>query len=331
MPSAKALVMILVARKPPVAKEVIEALEKRGRSGLTELEEARQYYALKPPPTNAYYFKRYTEWAVRAALQRQFHNKCAYCESRYAAVGAWQVEHFRPKGKVEGAPAHPGYWWLAGKFENLFPSCIDCNQRKFHVEYRSRNDARQDIERLAQVPPTLLFGKGINFPVTGGRRVMTEHEPLSNEDPLLIDPCERDPAAHLEWVFDYDRQFPLWEAVPVLPFLRPRHTATGADEYASNSIAFYGLNRLGVFRERLEHLNFIQRECERFVKSFMQLVGEPDADSEHYRQLRADHRRDYDSLAKHASADSKYAGMARAFVAQVKTELLSKSSATEAS
>ena len=54
----------------------------------------------------------YKENAVRAALEKLFHNKCAYCESHGMAGYPWDVEHYRPKGKVAYEDdAHPGYYW----------------------------------------------------------------------------------------------------------------------------------------------------------------------------------------------------------------------------
>lgn len=314
--------MIFVERKKPFPKSVTDALDRLDDDRRTELDVARDYYKKKAPSARAYEFERYKARPVRVELERLFHKKCAYCETAYGASDAWQVEHFRPKGRVAGAPLHPGYWWLAGSFENLFPSCIGCNQRKRRVEYLP-GMTLADVERLAQaqVGPTTLLGKGSNFPVAGPR-VMTECQALSNEDPLLIDPCERDPTKHLEWVFDHDGQHPLWEAMPVLPFLRPRQTAGVEDAYGLNSMMYYGLNRLGVFRDRLEHLNEVQRRCQPFAQTFMVLVAEPEADSEHYRQLEADHRRAYEVLAKDLNADSEYAGMKRAFIEQVKAELV---------
>src|SRR5688500_10656800 len=69
---------------------------------------------------------------VKEAIQTLFHGKCAYCESNYTNVHPVDVEHFRPKGRivVEGKPSKPGYYWLAARWENLLPSCIDCNRER---------------------------------------------------------------------------------------------------------------------------------------------------------------------------------------------------------
>ena len=73
----------------------------------------------------------YTKKPLKKALTVLFHGKCAYCESRYAGSQPMDVEHWRPKGKVETANGeYPGYYWLAATWANLLPSCIDCNRSR---------------------------------------------------------------------------------------------------------------------------------------------------------------------------------------------------------
>lgn len=55
----------------------------------------------------------YKHESVRRALEKLFHDKCAYCESSTLAGADWDVEHYRPKGRVAERPDHPGYYWLA--------------------------------------------------------------------------------------------------------------------------------------------------------------------------------------------------------------------------
>lgn len=70
----------------------------------------------------------YRHDSVRRALEALFHRKCAYCESPLTEVG-WDIEHFRPKKKVSDRTGHPGYYWLAYTWTNLYPSCGPCNKR----------------------------------------------------------------------------------------------------------------------------------------------------------------------------------------------------------
>ena len=55
----------------------------------------------------AFDFARYKEASVKTALEKLFHGKCAYCESFYAGLQPVDVEHYRPKGEVEG-----GDWYV---------------------------------------------------------------------------------------------------------------------------------------------------------------------------------------------------------------------------
>ena len=46
-----------------------------------------------PPPKDA---------EVKAALEKLFYGKCAYCETFYSVQAPVDVEHYRPKSAVEG-------------------------------------------------------------------------------------------------------------------------------------------------------------------------------------------------------------------------------------
>ena len=101
-----------------------------------------------------------------------FHGKCAYCEAYFEQVAFGAVEHYRPKGGVDGEPTHPGYWWLAYNPENYLPTCDKCNS----------------------------YAKKNIFPVAKGTRVMGPQANLNNEKPLLINPYIEDPSMHIEFI-----------------------------------------------------------------------------------------------------------------------------------
>jgi uncharacterized protein (TIGR02646 family) len=116
----------------------------------------------------------YRHESVKAALRQAQHDKCAFCESKFAHAGYGDVEHFRPKAgycQREGDPLRrPGYYWLAYEWSNLFFSCQLCNQR---------------------------FKRNL-FPLRNARkRARSHHEAVEQEKPLLIDPGRTDPAAFL--------------------------------------------------------------------------------------------------------------------------------------
>lgn len=62
---------------------------------------------------------------VRTRLKAIYHNKCAYCETYEPEP---EVEHYRPKKRVNGVPGYAGYYWLCYEWTNLLPACHDCNK-----------------------------------------------------------------------------------------------------------------------------------------------------------------------------------------------------------
>ncbi|MYB26149.1 MAG: hypothetical protein F4X32_01425 [Candidatus Dadabacteria bacterium] len=110
---------------------------------------------------------------VKDFLYKSQHGKCCYCE-RKRDKRETDVEHFRPKAKVEGVKEdHQGYWWLAYSWQNLLIACKTCNQ-----EYKKSK-----------------------FPLKKEKkRAYTENSDLGEEEPLLINPLKEDP----ELCVDYD-------------------------------------------------------------------------------------------------------------------------------
>ena len=148
-----------------------------------------QYRPGLPPPLNAELYSR-----AKPFLLEVFHNKCAYCESAISNAQPGDVEHYRPKGRIRDLDGsvirvrindeemdHPGYWWLSYDWENLLPSCADCNRPRYHPDRST------------------LAGKGDLFPVEGSRAVDPDDK-LVLEHPLLLDPTheEFDPAKHFD-------------------------------------------------------------------------------------------------------------------------------------
>ena len=125
-------------------------------------------------------FRVYHRREVREALSELFHGKCAYCETRTAATGPLDVELFRPKGSVSERPDHPGYWWLAGVWENFLAACVDCNRSRVINGSRS--------------------GKANRFPLEDESERAFSPGKEMRERPLLLDPCSDFPEDHL--VFD---------------------------------------------------------------------------------------------------------------------------------
>jgi uncharacterized protein (TIGR02646 family) len=137
-----------------------------GLGGLRRLRDRSEYEQSETIPVS---FPSY--WArpdVKGLLLAMQGRICAYC-----AVGTngLDVEHFRPKGAIEGDEAHGGYWWLAYESSNYFLGCTVCNRTR----------------------------KRTGFPLLPGtfRCTYNARDTIAEEGRLLLDPAE-DPIE--EWL-----------------------------------------------------------------------------------------------------------------------------------
>ena len=110
-----------------------------------------------------------TIWSdIKPILRELQLDKCPYCERRLPKKNVeWDVEHYRPKGRVTAWPPgttaapEPGYHWLAYEVSNYLACCKTCN-----------TDCKGDY-----------------FPLAGKRCPPdTPVEALHQEEPLLIHP-----------------------------------------------------------------------------------------------------------------------------------------------
>lgn len=125
---------------------------------------------------------------VLPELERIYHGKCAYCESRTRHVATLQVEHYRPCRKVAEDDEHEGYYWLGYEWSNLLLACPKCNGRsgkgnKFPIK-----------GKRVYLPPTDSDG------ILDRNRCHPKRPPLCDEKPLLLNPETDEPALH--FVFD---------------------------------------------------------------------------------------------------------------------------------
>lgn len=148
-----------------------------------ELALAREFFSQTDPTIRQrrFAFKIYRHPTVKDALLELFHGKCAYCEATVIKSTPIDVELFRPKAGVVESPNHPGYWWLAMAWSNMLSSCVDCNRVRLQEGVRT--------------------GKANRFPlIDEKKRAFTPEANISDEEPLLLDPCNDFPEEHL--VFD---------------------------------------------------------------------------------------------------------------------------------
>ena len=119
---------------------------------------------------------------ARTALYDAQGRKCAYCERQQGLEGQ-AVEHFRPKGGVDGGDPRR-YFWLAWTWKNLLFACTTCNCKPL-----KGNKFPLEPGTLPLPLPTcleVLAGQGPAFD-------------LEAEHPMLIDPSREDPMDHIVW------------------------------------------------------------------------------------------------------------------------------------
>ena len=118
---------------------------------------------------------------VKEFLFQSQHGKCCYCE-RKRDQRELDVEHFRPKARLEGCQEHKGYWWKAYDLDNLLISCKKCNQEykkdKFPLEDESKR-AYNEKDNLTKEKPILIN------PLTENPEGFIEYD-LSQNKPLMI-------------------------------------------------------------------------------------------------------------------------------------------------
>ena len=171
------------------------------------------------------------------ALIKMFSNRCAYCESDARVGQRGDIEHFRPKGEVvkkDGTVMRPGYFWMSADWDNLYLSCVNCNQQaKFMIV-----DAN-DPSKVKEQP----IGKKNNFPLSDESfrvkyrwrlRLREREEPYR----LLIDPCHDNP-----------EQFFTFTETGVV---KPKTGDQRIFDMADYSIRIYGLQREELVTERRE-------------------------------------------------------------------------------
>ena len=178
--------MIFVDRNQPIDGLVVRPNAQWFADAATQTDKAKQ-----DGPAHVV-TDHYKDVEVKKALEKLFHNKCAYCEGQSTSQGPWDVEHYRPKGRVKENSNHPGYYWLAYTWDNLLPSCTFCNQRR--------------IDQATWDDPVTgpAAGKLDQYPLLDEQdRAMDPDADLDKEKPLLLNPCvDQD----CETFFRYDIQ-----------------------------------------------------------------------------------------------------------------------------
>ena len=261
-----------------------KALVGKDSKAEAELKKARQHFQKTDP--GSFEFQVYKDTTVKTALKELFHGKCAYCETKYDASQPVDIEHYRPKGAVmvDGKPVKPGYWWLAADWDNLLPSCIDCNRR--------RNQTTAEGKKGSS-------GKANLFPISDEKKRAREEGGETNEEPLLLDPCRHRPEEYLTFGDE--------------GVVRTHEKATGVKaRVAAESVAVYGLNRSGLASQR-KNLSLLLAGRLITVETAATACAANNDDAEQRKEL-ADVLR---QLQQDRNAKSAYAALARQSADQV--------------
>jgi uncharacterized protein (TIGR02646 family) len=269
--------------------------DKKG-SGRRETDKVIKFYADSNNKDEPFTYRAYSENRVKDALGRVFHQKCAYCESRYVATQPVDVEHWRPKGGVlvveeeKRLLKKPGYYWLAAEWNNLLPSCIDCN--------RSREQDTAQID-MRYGPNRSTSGKGTLFPIADESKRAMNNDGIPNEEPLLLHPCVDSPEEYLEFI-EYG-------------LVRAKLDESNKPKRKGEvSIDVYGLNRIGLVQGRREVLLLIQQRMFTILALIDQLE---EKQSRRRRELIEDLLSyELDALSQFRDARRPYALMARQLI-----------------
>lgn len=234
-------------------------------------------------------FDIYRDNEIKVALHQLFHGKCAYCESRYAATQPMDVEHWRPKGQIQSATAtlRPGYYWLAADWNNLLPSCIDCNRERTQLDAVSGDE--------------MLLGKVDKFPLANDNYADEAGEE-AGEVPLLLHPCVDDPSTILEFV---------GEGV-----IAPKARRGLPREKAKESIRVYGLNRSELVLQRQEYQKLMELRIATILGLTELLIDTPDLDESVTLTIEEIMLQEMRALLRAREPDQPYALLARQMIAE---------------
>jgi hypothetical protein len=232
--------------KNPHHNETVEKWRERLREAEEELRNASDKKA------RSKIFDRYSDlWSdVKVWYRKISYDKCWYCESSTLRIPG-DIDHYRPKGKVEGI-SHPGYWWLAFDWRNWRFACKYCNSR------------------ITDLETGIVGGKGTHFPLLDGEKCrvqdVCDYEALFEEDPLLLDPVEPGDSTLLTFTSD---------GLPGPAKKEPAEGENPSVEYlrAKRSIELYHLDHSSLTRARRRiyiqvrnHVNEYQHYQEKWEK-----------------------------------------------------------------
>ena len=268
-----------------------------------EIARASAYYLARIPWTVSYVsykFGQYRGQTLKWPYASSLGGIVRIARAKIGAVGAREVEHYRPKGGITNLEEHPGYWWLAHQWDNLLPTCRDCN-KSLRQNIVTAGMSKSEVIDLQGRRAATSFGKANQFDIQGLRAVGTACN-LNNEDPLLIDPCQVDPSLHIRWDFSAE-----------LTLIEPLLGVRGYSAQGIYTIRTCALNRAELVLDRIPALRPMRALRTRLINRLNGWTGDVE-------EL-ADILVEAETLSAFAEHDQPYAGMAAAFIRDFEDEL----------
>ncbi|MFJ3867336.1 HNH endonuclease family protein [Streptomyces nigra] len=238
-----------------------EEIKPKIREYLASLEEAHTAVMNETDPElrKKLFAKYQSRWtALRGVFEEASHGKCWYVECKNPGTDE-DIDHWRPKSRVNGVKNHPGYYWLAFDWTNMRLSCHRANRKRINPETAESS------------------GKSDHFPLLNPEdRAFSETDDLRKERPTLLDPTNpADPALlsflpngevslspafahsdlarqrldisrialHLDWPKFRDDRIMLYNSIARLVERGQREAPVDIDESASCSEAFKDIIR----------------------------------------------------------------------------------------
>ncbi|MCR2810651.1 MULTISPECIES: hypothetical protein [unclassified Microbacterium] len=215
-------------------------------------------------------------------------NKCWYCETRVVRDDFY-VEHYRPKGRVDSLPSHPGYWWLAFDSSNYRFACKYCNERR--------------VDALGGTSG----GKLDRFPIVDeSDRAVGEGDDIGRESPVLLDPTVPTDPALLDFATDgrvvasSEEPAPRRRAIESIEAYHLDHERLNGRRGQVASEVVSGMNRVRLTMRRLDEIDT--------------------ADTARHAIARSEFTEALRWLAKYMMRDSEYTAAAKAMIREGKRE-----------
>ncbi len=189
--------------------------------------------------------------------------KCYYCESKIEHAAKLQVEHYRPKAKVDkkdtNGEEHKGYFWLGCEWTNLLLSCPACNGKN------AKGNRFPIFDNRAMTHNSVNFNNELDR-----TKCVANNSPLITENPVLINPEIDKPEEH--FTFNSNAEIlgitnRARQTIDILDLnrgkLKEYRQQLFSDILENIKVLFQGYNKNKINDESLEYL--LQYQCKEII------------------------------------------------------------------